>query len=94
MKEAVNVLTSKLKELPDGINFWLFKLRITSNDLQSFYETVSWKNSCTQNNKYVQYFRPIFRDTSVYDESKFLNIKAKFTKNLGETQERSCYRRH
>lgn len=27
-------------------------------------------------------------------KNKFLNIKAKFTKNLGGTQEGSCYRRH
>lgn len=40
VKEALNVLTSKLKEL-DGINSWIFSLRSISNDLQSFYETFS-----------------------------------------------------
>jgi len=36
VKEAVNVLTSNLKEMPDGINSWLFKLRSISNALQRF----------------------------------------------------------
>lgn len=41
VKEAVNVSSSKLKEMPDGINSWIFKLRSISNDLQRFYETFS-----------------------------------------------------
>lgn len=81
----MNVLTLKLKELPDGINCWLFKLKRTSGNLQSFYETMSWQKSCTQNNKYVQYFRPIFTDISVHYENKILNIKAKFKKNIEGT---------